>query len=211
MATGVMRDTGDSDSSTASSTRTPSAWPSTAGRSWTRSGPMSSAAGSAGRAIEGSAQDILRLQNSSMHYFQRPDATHVEHRSGGHIALGLGRPRPSSPSRAATCSVAFRRRGAFARIRPQRPRLPALGLGHRQRLLPPRLPVDEAGQDFSVCARRPRRPADLRLRREQDRRGGRGRHPGNVSQFLELQLGDRRLLRDTEQPADTGRSDGRRP
>jgi hypothetical protein len=31
-----------------------------------------------GTRIEGSAQDILRLQNSSMHYFQRPDATHVE-------------------------------------------------------------------------------------------------------------------------------------
>jgi len=28
--------------------------------------------------VEGSAEDILRLQNSSMHYFQRPDATHVE-------------------------------------------------------------------------------------------------------------------------------------
>lgn len=28
--------------------------------------------------VEGTAEDILRLQNSSMHYFQRPDATHVE-------------------------------------------------------------------------------------------------------------------------------------
>jgi Domain of unknown function (DUF5916)/Carbohydrate family 9 binding domain-like len=28
--------------------------------------------------VGGSVQDILRLQNSSMHYFQRPDATHVE-------------------------------------------------------------------------------------------------------------------------------------
>lgn len=28
--------------------------------------------------VEGSPQDILRLQSSSMHYFQRPDATHVE-------------------------------------------------------------------------------------------------------------------------------------
>jgi hypothetical protein len=28
--------------------------------------------------VEGSVEDILRLQNSSMHYFQRPDATHVE-------------------------------------------------------------------------------------------------------------------------------------
>lgn len=28
--------------------------------------------------VEGTAADILRLQNSSMHYFQRPDATHVE-------------------------------------------------------------------------------------------------------------------------------------
>ena len=31
-----------------------------------------------GTRVEGSVQDILRLQNSSMHYFQRPDATHVE-------------------------------------------------------------------------------------------------------------------------------------
>lgn len=28
--------------------------------------------------VEGTAEDILRLQNSSMHYYQRPDATHVE-------------------------------------------------------------------------------------------------------------------------------------
>jgi hypothetical protein len=28
--------------------------------------------------VAGSVEDILRLQNSSMHYFQRPDATHVE-------------------------------------------------------------------------------------------------------------------------------------
>jgi hypothetical protein len=28
--------------------------------------------------VDGSAEDILRLQTSSMHYFQRPDATHVE-------------------------------------------------------------------------------------------------------------------------------------
>ncbi len=27
--------------------------------------------------VEGSVEDILRLQNSSMHYFQRPDATHL--------------------------------------------------------------------------------------------------------------------------------------
>jgi hypothetical protein len=31
-----------------------------------------------GTRVEGSAADILRLQNSSMHYYQRPDATHVE-------------------------------------------------------------------------------------------------------------------------------------
>jgi hypothetical protein len=31
-----------------------------------------------GTRIEGSREDILRIQNSSMHYFQRPDATHVE-------------------------------------------------------------------------------------------------------------------------------------
>jgi hypothetical protein len=31
-----------------------------------------------GTRIDGSPEDILRLQNSSMHYFQRPDATHVE-------------------------------------------------------------------------------------------------------------------------------------
>ena len=28
--------------------------------------------------VEGSVEDILRLQNSAMHYFQRPDATHIE-------------------------------------------------------------------------------------------------------------------------------------
>ena len=28
--------------------------------------------------VEGSVEDIWRLQNSSMHYYQRPDATHVE-------------------------------------------------------------------------------------------------------------------------------------
>ena len=28
--------------------------------------------------VEGSVEDILRLQTSSMHYFQRPDATHIE-------------------------------------------------------------------------------------------------------------------------------------
>ncbi len=31
-----------------------------------------------GTRVEGSAEDIFRLQNSSMHYFQRPDATHIE-------------------------------------------------------------------------------------------------------------------------------------
>ena len=31
-----------------------------------------------GTRVAGSVQDILRLQTSSMHYFQRPDATHVE-------------------------------------------------------------------------------------------------------------------------------------
>jgi len=31
-----------------------------------------------GTRVEGSVQDILRLQYSSMHYFQRPDATHIE-------------------------------------------------------------------------------------------------------------------------------------
>jgi len=31
-----------------------------------------------GTRVEGSAQDILRLQNSSMHYFQRPDADHLK-------------------------------------------------------------------------------------------------------------------------------------
>lgn len=31
-----------------------------------------------GTRVSGSAQDILRLQTSSMHYFQRPDAAHVE-------------------------------------------------------------------------------------------------------------------------------------
>lgn len=31
-----------------------------------------------GTRVEGTAADILRLQNSSMHYYQRPDATHVE-------------------------------------------------------------------------------------------------------------------------------------
>ncbi len=31
-----------------------------------------------GTRVEGSTADILRLQTSSMHYFQRPDATHVE-------------------------------------------------------------------------------------------------------------------------------------
>ncbi|MBN1938271.1 MAG: carbohydrate binding family 9 domain-containing protein [Candidatus Aminicenantes bacterium] len=31
-----------------------------------------------GTRIEGSVEDILRVQNSSIHYFQRPDATHIE-------------------------------------------------------------------------------------------------------------------------------------
>jgi hypothetical protein len=31
-----------------------------------------------GTRVEGTAEDILRLQRSSMHYYQRPDATHVE-------------------------------------------------------------------------------------------------------------------------------------
>lgn len=31
-----------------------------------------------GTRIEGNVQDILRLQNSSMHYFQRPDAAHLD-------------------------------------------------------------------------------------------------------------------------------------
>src|SRR4030042_5747046 len=31
-----------------------------------------------GTRVEGSVADILRLQNSSIHYYQRPDATHVE-------------------------------------------------------------------------------------------------------------------------------------
>lgn len=31
-----------------------------------------------GTRVEGTPQDILRLQNSSIHYFQRPDASHVE-------------------------------------------------------------------------------------------------------------------------------------
>ena len=31
-----------------------------------------------GTRVEGSVEDILRLQNSSMHFFQRPDAAHIE-------------------------------------------------------------------------------------------------------------------------------------
>ncbi len=48
-----------------------------------------------GTRVEGSTEDILRLQYSSLHYYQRPDATHVEVNAeatslsgwGGHLTL----------------------------------------------------------------------------------------------------------------------------
>jgi len=43
-----------------------------------------------GTRVEGSVQDILRLQYSSMHYFQRPDATHVEVDPGATSLSGWG-------------------------------------------------------------------------------------------------------------------------
>jgi len=43
-----------------------------------------------GTRIGGSVQDILRLQNSSIHYFQRPDATHVEVDSAATSLSGWG-------------------------------------------------------------------------------------------------------------------------
>ena len=43
-----------------------------------------------GTRIEGSVQDILRLQNSSMHYFQRPDAGHVDVNPSATSLSGLG-------------------------------------------------------------------------------------------------------------------------
>jgi len=57
--------------------KTRSAWPSTMEFPRQKSGPMSWEAGWRER-LEGSVEDILRLQVSSMHYFQRPDASHVE-------------------------------------------------------------------------------------------------------------------------------------
>lgn len=43
-----------------------------------------------GTRLEGSADDILRLQESSMHYFQRPDATHVSVDPGATSLSGWG-------------------------------------------------------------------------------------------------------------------------
>jgi hypothetical protein len=43
-----------------------------------------------GTRIEGSSMDILRLQSSSMHYFQRPDATHVSLNPGATSLSGWG-------------------------------------------------------------------------------------------------------------------------
>jgi hypothetical protein len=43
-----------------------------------------------GTRVEGGVEDILRLQNSSMHYFQRPDATHVEVDPGATALSGWG-------------------------------------------------------------------------------------------------------------------------
>jgi len=43
-----------------------------------------------GTRVEGSTEDIHRLQRSSMHYFQRPDATHVEADPGATSLSGWG-------------------------------------------------------------------------------------------------------------------------
>ena len=67
-----------------------------------------------GTRVAGSAEDILRLQYSSIHYFQRPDADPRRDRSGGHVPDAAGADASASPSRAATSSGS----GRWARCRP---------------------------------------------------------------------------------------------
>jgi len=55
-----------------------------AGKNWVVGGWIG------GTRIEGSVEDILRVQNSSIHYFQRPDATHVEVDPGATSLSGWG-------------------------------------------------------------------------------------------------------------------------
>ena len=80
MATGVMRDLGGGASETLAGILNKNAF-SLAADGWVSLDKKKSwvVGGWAGATrVEGSVEDILWLQNSSMHYFQRPDATHVE-------------------------------------------------------------------------------------------------------------------------------------
>jgi len=80
MATGVMRDLGGGASETLAGILNKNAF-SLAADGWVSLDKKKSwvvGAWAGATRVEGSVEDILRLQNSSMHYFQRPDATHVE-------------------------------------------------------------------------------------------------------------------------------------
>jgi hypothetical protein len=89
MATGVMRDTADA---TLAGILNRNAF-SLAGDGWTfldekRTYVIGGWFG--GTRIEGSASDISRLQKSSLHYFQRPDASHVRYDPGATTLSGWG-------------------------------------------------------------------------------------------------------------------------
>ncbi len=162
-----------------------------------------------GTRIEGSPQDIYRVQTSSLHYFQRPDADYLTLDPAATSLSGWGG------------RVQFAKQGGnllwVLGVGALSPGFNPNDLGYQrsssdvdQPLLPPGLYVDQAGQGLSAGPGRwPGRTAELRLRRQQDRRGP-GRHrPRPVPQLLELQPGGRLRPRVAEQDPDPGRPDGR--
>ena len=161
-----------------------------------------------GTRVEGSVEDILRLQNSSMHYFQRPDATHVEVDPTATSPQRLGGRGSTWPSRTAISSCLANIGALSPGFDPNDTGFQYGGSDVINMSVPPRLPVDEAGQGLPVRARHRRLVPELRLRRQQDL-GRRARPvPGPAQEFLAVQHDVRLQPGHDQQDPDPGRAAG---
>ena len=119
--------------------------------------------------VTGSPARLVSLQENSVHYFQRPDATHVRVDPDRHLAVGLR--RPLHPQQAARPRAAQRGGGGHdAGLGDQRPRL-RLGQRPHQRPLRRRLPVARPGQGVPAAGPHPGGVRQLGLRGQQHLEG----------------------------------------
>ena len=111
----------------------------------------------------GSVEDILRLQNSSTHYFQRPDATHVEVDPTA-TSLGGWAGRINLAKQNGNLLVLANIGAISPGFDPNDIGFQHGGVGRRQPAVPAGLSVDEAGQGVPLRARPRRVVPELRLR-----------------------------------------------